>query len=225
MTKHLKLGILYSGGKDSNLAALIAKREGYDISCLISIVSENKESFMFHTPSISKVTTQANSMQIPLILQETKGEKEIELIDLKKAIQKAIQKYKIQGIVTGAVESIYQTSRVQKICQELDLECFNPLWQKNQIEILEDIIREKIEVIVVGIFAYPLERKFLGKKIDKKFIKEMKELQKKYKINPAGEGGEYETFVINSPMFNKKLKIKSFKDFGENHSWRREIKI
>ena len=180
---------------------------------------------MFHTPSISKVTAQAKAMQIPLILQKTKGEKEIELIDLKKAIKKAKKEYKIQGVVTGAVESVYQASRVQKICNELGLECFNPLWQKNQMEILEDLIKEKLGVIVIAVAAYPLGQKFLGKKINEKFIEEMKKLKEKYQINPAGEGGEYETFVINSPLFKKSLKIKSFKDFGENHSWKRELEI
>ena len=223
--KAMKLGILYSGGKDSNLAAWLAKKEGYKITCLISITSENKDSFMFHTPSISKVTSQSKAMKIPLILQKTKGKKETELKDLQKAIKKAKKEYQIQGIMTGAVESIYQASRVQKICHKLGLECFNPLWQKDQIELLEDLVREKFEVITIATAAYPLDQKFLGKKIDKKFLEEIKKLQKKYQINPAGEGGEYETFVLNSPMFEKKLNIKSFKDFGNEHSWRRELEL
>jgi len=221
----MKLGILYSGGKDSNLAAWIAKKEKYEITCLISIASENKESFMFHTPSISKVKSQAQAMEIPLILQKTKGEKEIELKDLQNAIKKAKKEYGIQGIVTGAVESIYQASRVKKICHKLDLECFNPLWQKDQIELLEDLIQEKFEVIIIATAAFPLDQKLLGKKIDKKFLEEIKKLQKKYQINPAGEGGEFETFVLSSPMFKEKLKVKSFKDFGKDYSWRREIEL
>jgi len=164
-------------------------------------------------------------MKIPLILQKTKGKKETELKDLQKAIKKAKKEYQIQGIVTGAVESIYQASRVQKICHKLGLECFNPLWQKDQIELLEDLVKEKFEVITIATAAYPLDQKFLGKKIDKKFLEEIKKLQKKYQINPAGEGGEYETFVLNSPMFEKKLNIKSFKDFGNEHSWRRELEL
>src|SRR3989344_685418 len=127
----MKLGVLFSGGKDSTFAAYLAKRNGYEISCLISIVSENKESYMFHTPSISKTEKQAKAMGIPIIIQKTKGEKEKELDDLKNAIKKAVRKFKIEGIATGAVESVYQTSRIQKICNELDLECFNPLWLRN----------------------------------------------------------------------------------------------
>ncbi|MBI5803214.1 diphthine--ammonia ligase [Candidatus Pacearchaeota archaeon] len=222
----MKLGVLFSGGKDSTFAAYLVKKNGYKIACLISIVSENKESFMFHTPSISKTSVQSEAMRIPLIVQETKGEKETELMDLKKAIEKAKKEFHIEGIVTGAIESVYQASRVQKICDELNLECFNPLWLRNQFELLQNLIKNKFEVIITGVFAYPLDKTWLGKKIDKKFIEEIKKLNEKYKINPAGEGGEFESFVLNCPLFKKKLKVKSFQDFsaGEN-SWRRELEI
>jgi len=221
----MKLGVLFSGGKDSTFATWIAKREGYEISCLISIASENKESYMFHTPSIEKTKIQAQTMEIPLIFQKTKGKKEDELKDLKSAIKKAKEKYKIEGIATGSVESVYQASRIQKICNELNIECFNPLWQKGQIELLEDLLKNKFEIILTGVFAYPLDEKWLGRKIDKKFIEEMKKMNEKYKINLAGEGGEFETFVLDCPLFKRKLKIKSWKDFGEGNSWAREIEV
>jgi uncharacterized protein (TIGR00290 family) len=162
---------------------------------------------------------------LPLVVVKTEGEKEKELIDLEKAIVEAIEKYEIEGIVTGAVESVYQAVRVQKICNKLNIECFNPLWQRDQIEILETLIKENFEVIVVGVMAYPLDEKFLGRKIDEKFILEMKRLQDKYKINPAGEGGEFESFTMNCPLFEKRLEIKSFEDFGEGNSWRRELNL
>lgn len=219
----MKLGVLFSGGKDSCLAAWLVKKNGYEISCLISIDSKNKESFMFHTPSISKVGAQAEKMNLPLIVVKTEGEKEKELEDLEKAILKAVSEYGIEGVVTGAVESVYQASRVQRICNKLDIECFNPLWQKSQIELLEMLIIEKFEVIIVGVMAYPLDNKFLGKKIDEEFIGEMKILQDKYKINPAGEGGEFESFTLGCPLFESSLEIKNFEDFGEGYSWRREI--
>jgi diphthine-ammonia ligase len=221
----MKLGILFSGGKDSTYAAYIAKKEGYTISCLISIVSDNKESYMFHTPSIKKVVIQADVMKIPILLERTPGKKEDELKDLEKAIKNAIKKYKIDGIVTGAVESVYQATRIQKICNKLKIECFNPLWQKNQIEILKELIENDFDVIITGVFAYPLGKSYLGKKIDKDFIHEMKILEGKFKINPAGEGGEFESFVLNCPLFNNRLKVVSYNDSGENYSWTREIEV
>src|SRR3972149_5481817 len=213
----MKLGVLFSGGKDSTFAAYLAKKNGYEISCLISIISENKESYMFHTPSIEKTEKQAKATGIPILIQKTEGKKEEELDDLKKAIEKAAKKFKIEGIVTGAVESVYQASRIQEICNELNLECFNPLWQKNQFELLEDLLKNKFSVILTGVFAYPLDEKWLGRKIDKEFIDEIKILNRKYKINPAGEGGEFETFVLDCPLFKRRLKVTDWKDFGEGN--------
>ncbi|MBI2004351.1 diphthine--ammonia ligase [Candidatus Pacearchaeota archaeon] len=231
----MKLGILFSGGKDSTYSAWLAKEYGYELTCLISIFSENPESYMFHTPSISCVKHQAKVMEIPLIIQKTKGEKEEELKDLEIAIEKAKQKYKIEGVVTGAIQSIYQSSRIQKICDKLNLECFNPLWQKNEEEYLEELIQNKFKVIIVGVFAYPLNESWLGREINKNFIEEIKKLNGKYKINLAGEGGEYETFVLNCPLFKKELKIinksrgdhpkgRKISSTGEN-SWKMELEI
>ena len=221
----MKCAVLFSGGKDSAYAAYLAKKQGYEISCLISIISKNPDSYMFHTPSISKVKKQAEAMDLPLIIQETEGDKEEELIDLENAIAEAKSKYKIEGVVTGAVESAYQASRIQKICDNLNLECFNPVWQKDQIELLHNLIENKFKMIITGVFAYPLDETWLGKEINEKFIEEIENLYDKYKINPAGEGGEYETFVLNCPLFTKELKIKDRQISGDKNSWKMEIEV
>ncbi len=221
----MKVGVLFSGGKDSCYAAYLLKKEGKELACLISIFSKNEESYMFHTPSIKKTKKQAEKIGLPILIKKTEGKKEEELIDLENAISLAIKKYKIEGIVTGALASTYQASRIQNICDKLKIKCFNPLWQKNQIELLEELIKNKFEVIIVGVFAYPLDDKWLLNKIDKEFILKTKKLQEKYGINPAGEGGEFESFVVNCPLFKEKIKIKSHKIFGEKNSWKAEIEV
>ncbi len=222
----MKLASLFSGGKDSVYATYLAKEQGNEISCLITIHSQNKESYMFHTPSIEKTNSQAKSMNLPIIIQKTKGKKEEELKDLERAIKKAIKKYKVEGIITGALHSEYQASRIQKICDNLKIKCINPLWHKEEISYLKEILKNKFKVIIIGVFAYPLNKSWLGRIIDEKFIEEVKILNEKYKIHPAGEGGEFETFVLDCPLFKTPLKIKSFKDFKEGeHSWRREIEV
>ncbi len=222
----MKTAVLFSGGKDSVYSAYLAKQAGHELTCLISIISRNKESYMFHTPSIKKTKSQAKVMGLPLLFQKTRGEKEKELKDLEKIIAKAKKKYKIQGIVTGALHSIYQSSRIQKICDKLSLKCINPLWQKDEIKYLQELIENKFKIIITAVAAYPLNQTWLGRKINKKFIQEVEILKQKYKIHPAGEGGEFETFVLDCPLFKKSLKIKSFQDFKEGeHAWVREIKI
>jgi len=221
----MKCAVLFSGGKDSAYATYLTKKYGHDISCLIAIISKNPESFMFHTPSISKVEKQAETMGIPLIIQKTKGVKEEELKDLECAIKKSKDEFGIEAVVTGAVESAYQASRVQKICDKLNLDCFNPLWQKDQFELLKEIINNKFEVVITGVFAYPLDESWLGRIIDEEFLKDIKELHKMYKINPAGEGGEFETYVLSCPLFSKKLRIKKKIVSGKIHSWAMEIDV
>ncbi|MEK6898438.1 MAG: diphthine--ammonia ligase [Nanoarchaeota archaeon] len=221
----MKLGVLFSGGKDSTFATYTAKKQGNEIVCLISVISENKDSYMFHTPSISKTQKQAEVMGIPLLLGKTKGEKEKELVDLEDIIKKAKEKYKIEGIVTGALHSNYQASRIQKICDNLKLKCVNPLWHKNEFEYLQELIDNNFDILVIGVSAYPLDKSWIGRKVDGKFIEDVKKLNEKYKIHPAGEGGEFETFVLNCPLFKRELKVVGSKIHGENHYWRMEVEV
>src|SRR5208337_4837781 len=119
----MRLGVLFSGGKDSTLALHYAE-EKEKVVCLITLLSENKESYMFHTPNIDITALQSQALALPQIAKTTRGEKEKELLDLEEAIAEAAKKFQIQGVVTGAVESVYQTERVQRICNKLDLWCF-----------------------------------------------------------------------------------------------------
>ena len=202
----MKLGALFSGGKDSTYAIYKSMKE-HEVVCLIAIKSLNPESYMFHIPAFEHIEKQAEALGIPLILVETKGVKEEELKDLQKAIEDAKEKYKIEGIVTGAVASTYQASRIQKICDELNLKVFNPLWQMKQMELLKDLIKDKFEVIITGIAAYPLDESWLGRKLDEETLKELEKLEKEYKINVAGEGGEFETLVVDSPIHKKRIEL------------------
>jgi len=221
----MKSALLFSSGKDSCLAGYLAKQQGHQLACLITIISQNQDSYMFHTPSITQTKKQAKAMNLPLITQKTKGEKEIELQDLEKAIIQAKTKYKIQALITGAIQSQYQKSRIEKICKKLNIKPINPLWQKSQFEVLEQIIKNKFNVIITGVAAYPLDASWLGKKINKKFLNKATILNKKYQINPAGEGGEFETFTLDCPLFNYPLKITKKNIKGEGHSWKLEIKV
>lgn len=222
----MKVGVLFSGGKDSVFSAFIAKKKGFEICCLISLFSENKESYMFHTPNISLTKFQAKSMNLPLVIKKTKGNKEEELSDLYNILKNVKQKYSLDAIVSGAVYSVYQFSRIKKICDDLDLKLFNPLWQMKEEKLLKGLIKNNFEVILVGVFAYPLDKSFLGIKIDEIFVKKFKELNKKYGVSIIGEGGEFESFVLNCPLFNQKLVVESFQDFCDSeNSCVRKIKL
>jgi len=205
----MKLGVLFSGGKDSTIALHKAAKKN-KIACLITIISKNKESYMFHTPNINITKMQSEALGIPIINKDTKGNPEKELKDLEEAIKEAIKKFKIKGIVTGAIASVYQSQRIQKICDKLEISCINPLWKKNQKSILLQMVEKKYKTIISGIFAYPLTEKWLGKTIDNKTIDQLIILNKKFSLSIAGEGGEIETTVLDAPLFTKRIEITDF---------------
>jgi diphthine-ammonia ligase len=202
----MKVGVLFSGGKDSTLA-LHKAAEKEEVVCLITLVSENEESFMFHTPNIDITTLQAEAMGLPLIKKATKGKPEEELKDLEEAIAQAIRDFKIEGVVTGAVESAYQSKRIQAICDHLNVLCISPLWKKNQKALLEELVAEGFKVIISGVFAYPLNESWLGKEIDNELIERLSLLGEEFSLSVAGEGGEIETTVLDAPLFKKKIEI------------------
>lgn len=202
----MRIGVLFSGGKDSTLALHIAAHKE-EVACLITLISKNPESYMFHTPNIEITALQAEELGLPLVSVTTEGKKEEELADLERAIAQAKAQFNLDGVVTGAVESVYQASRVQSICHSLDLWSFNPLWKHDQKKLLETLVAQNFNVIISGIFAYPLDEKWLGKQLDTKIIKQLLELQDKYGISPSGEGGEIETTVLDAPLFRKRVEI------------------
>ena len=200
-----KLAALVSSGKDGLYAAWLMKKQGYEIGCFVTIESKNQDSFMWHTPNVKMAKLQAEAAGVPIITAKTKGEKEKELDALRKALKQA--KYSVQGVVTGALWSNYQRERVERICRELGLKVFSPLWHKEQEKHLRELLCEGFEAIITAIAAEGLDAKWLGRRIDTQAISELKQLHEKNKLNIAGEGGEYESLVLDCPMFAKRINI------------------
>src|SRR3989338_8379230 len=204
---NIPVAALISGGKDSWLAATILAERNYPLSCLVSLQSQNPDSYMFHTPNISAVKLQARASRIPLVVQTTPGTKEKELDDLRVALVKAKEKYGIQGVVNGALYSNYQRSRIEKICDELGLKSFSPLWHVDQTQELVELLSRSFSLVFSSIACQGLTRDWLGKPLDPAQIAELSNLHKKLGVNVAGEGGEYESLVLDCPLFSKKIRV------------------
>lgn len=206
-SRNPSVGVLFSSGKDSAYAAWVMQKQNYPIRCLITMKSRNPDSYMFHTPNIDLALLQAKAMQIPIIVQETAGEKEKELADLKKAIERAKKEYGIEGVVTGALYSNYQRERIEKICDSLGLKIFSPLWHMNQEKEMRQLVSEGFEVILSSIAAEGLDKGWLGRKLTDRDINKLLALHKKIGFHVAGEGGEFESLVLDGPMFKKKIAV------------------
>ena len=202
----MKLGVLFSGGKDSTFACWKAM-EKEEVACLISVLPENPESYLFHTPNVSLTSLQAEAAGLPLVTVESEGVEEAEVADLSRAISRAVERHGIEGVVTGAIHSVYQATRIQRVCHDLGLWCFNPLWQREQEEYLEEVVSSGFRFLISGVSAAPFDEAWLGREMDRQAVDELKALARRYRMNPAGEGGEYETFVFDAPFFRKRIEV------------------
>ncbi len=202
----MKSVILYSGGKDSTMAVYESLNNGDEIYALLAMVSRNDESYMFHVPDIHMVDYCSAAMEIPSIDVLTDGIKEEELDDLEEMLRKLKDKG-VEAVYSGALESVYQKSRIDKICERLELKSISPLWHRNPVEYMRQIVDLGFEVIITSVSAYGLTEEWLGKTITHKTIDEIINLNEKYGIHPAFEGGEAETLVLDAPFFDRKIVI------------------
>jgi diphthamide synthase (EF-2-diphthine--ammonia ligase) len=262
----MRLAALISGGKDSLYAAYLAKRAGHELACVVSMLSDNPDSYMWHVPNARLAKLQAELMCVPLVQVRTAGEKERELADLKSALAKISPKSRVQeikavkpnavcprcgaefacnpagdcwckteeymlpikpmpgikgclcpvclkraaavdGIVTGAVASQYQKSRIERIADELGLACLSPLWQCKPAELLHDMLHDGFEIMITAVAAAGLDESWLGRTLDEAAVSDLIKLSEKHRFSPVGEGGELETLVLDCPLFGKKIKV------------------
>jgi ABC transporter with metal-binding/Fe-S-binding domain ATP-binding protein len=202
----MRLGVLFSGGKDSAFAAWRAM-EKEEVACLITVIPSNPESYLFHTPNIGLTALQAEAAGIPLVSFASAGVEEEEVADLSRAVSLAVMEHGIEGVVTGAIHSVYQATRVQRVCLELGLWCFNPFWQRDEEEHLDEAVSSGFRFIITSVSAAPLGESWLGREVSRAALGELKDVARRYRMNPAGEGGEYETFVLDAPFFRKRIEI------------------
>ena len=202
----MKAVVLYSGGKDSTMAVYHALKNGDEVYALLTMVSRNKESYMFHVPDIHMVDYCSAAMEIPVIDVLTDGIKEEELGDLESLLIRMKEK-DVEAVYTGALASEYQRSRIEGICEKLSLKCISPMWHQDPVEYMNEIVDLGFEVIITSVAAYGLDKKWLGRKITKETVDELVKLNKKYGIHPAFEGGEAETLVLDAPMYDRRIVV------------------
>ena len=210
----MRVAVLATGGKDSALALYKVLNEDHEVKYLVSMIPLREDSWMFHYPNIRLVDLFAEAAEIQLVKAETLAVKEREVEDLKRLIEGI----DVDAIVSGAIASTYQKSRIEKMCEQLRLKCIAPLWHKNPLDILKEILGLKFEVIITGVYAYGFSEEWLGRKIDEASIKALIELNKQYGVSLVGEGGEYETLVLDAPFFKKRIKIVEAEKIWKNQS-------
>ncbi len=199
----MRVAALFSGGKDSVFSVYITQQYGWEVPHLVSLRPRKPDSWMFHSVNIRQTRLLAEALRIPLVSRETEAEKETELDDLRKVLENL----DIDGVVSGAIASEYQRTRIERVCDQLGFKSFTPLWHKDQERLLRDQVHAGFHILVVGVFAEGFDETWLGRTIDLETIDDLVLLHKKHGINIAGEGGEYETLVLSGPSFFQKVVI------------------
>jgi len=196
----MKLVALTSGGKDSILSIQKALDDGHDVTHMVTVIPENKESYMFHSANLGAVKVMADRAGMDYLEIPSKGKKEEEIIDMKHGMENL----HADGIIAGAIASEYQRSRVDAVSRELGMQMYAPLWGKTPDEVVGEVA-DRMDARIVVTTADGLGENVLGKRIDNSLIRVLKSVEAKRRIHIAGEGGEYESLVFNAPFFSSPI--------------------
>ena len=203
----MRVGVLFSGGKDSAYSAYVASQKD-TLICLVTLRPRREDSYMFHFPNLRWTALQAESMSLPQVTFDTEGQKEAELDDLRSALKNAKEEYYIEGVYTGALASVYQKSRVDRICARTRTQ-----------EHIPHVGNRPAGRISLNIITWRIQgdhHRRRGSRVGRDLAREdarrkdgggTDELQRKYGLHAALEGGEGETFVLDCPLFEKRIEI------------------
>jgi ABC transporter with metal-binding/Fe-S-binding domain ATP-binding protein len=198
----MRVASLFSGGKDSTYALFLAQQMGWSVKSLVTIVPE-RDSMMFHFPNIELARIHSEALDIPLVMQEAESREELDVLE------ETLGQLNIEGLVLGAIASDYQHTRINEICHRIGLRTYAPLWRRSQETVLRDEADAGFEMVIVSVSAEGLTEKWLGRRLSKENLEKFIALSRRARFNVAGEGGEYETLVLDGPNFHMRVEIEA----------------
>ncbi len=203
----MRLAVLFSSGKDSTFTLHYYLSQGWDVACLLTLLPKNQDSYMFQAPLKALVEAQAEALGLPVLFQETAGIEEKELEELKLLLGRAKEGYGVEGVAVGALASDYQHVRINHACHALGLKTYAPLWHKDPLQLLRELVDAGYDIRMTRVAAMGLDDGWLGKRLTEKDLLLLEKLRDSFGFHPGGEGGEYETIALDGPLFKKRLEI------------------
>ncbi|CAL1676967.1 unnamed protein product [Lasius platythorax] len=214
---------LISGGKDSCFNMMQCVAAGHEIVALANLYPVEKDeldSFMFQTVGHQGIKYIAQAIGLPIYRYPTFGKANVrekyyyptesdEVEDLFKLLNTVKERENIEAVSSGAILSDYQRIRVENVCSRLNLISLSYLWRRDQEELLNEMIQCSINAVLIKVAALGLETKHLGKSISE-MQPHLVKIKEKYGVNICGEGGEYETFTLDCPLFAKSIVIDDY---------------
>ena len=176
---------------------------GWTIDSLVTVRITGEDSPMFQIPSTQMVQQQAALADTPHIEVETSGHVPNDIDDLERALASRT----IDGLVSGALRSDYQKSRLEQMCERLGIRSWTPLWHQSGHQHVKELIDHGFEIMITSVSAEGLDEQWLGCVLTKETFAQFKALAAKHRFHIEGEGGEYETLVVAGPHHNGRLDI------------------
>ena len=176
---------------------------GWDVVANITVDVQGEDSMMFQIPGTNIVEHQSKSSEIKSYKVCVTGIPDKEVDELESYLQNTDLEY--DAVVTGAIRSDYQKTRIERMCERLGKISFTPIWHNDSLSHLESLCNEGFKVIISSVSCEGLTKEWIGKEINTDNLLHLKDLSKKYGFNVDGEGGEYETIVIDAPHFKNEI--------------------
>ncbi|MGA0331271.1 MAG: diphthine--ammonia ligase [Candidatus Poseidoniaceae archaeon] len=211
----MRIAVLSSGGKDSSAAWWWAMCRGWDITAIVTVDIQDGDSHMFQVPSTNWVESQALLANVPWVNVPASGTVEDEI----EALEQALSKLEIDGIVSGALRSDFQKQRLECMSQRLNIHSFSPLWHQTPIEHLKGMVEAGFQIMLTSVSCEGLDHTWLGHVLTESSLTKLHALSKQHRFNVDGEGGEYETFVLGGPIWSRALRVEG----AEQHTASRGI--
>lgn len=204
MNRGLKVAVSWSGGKDSCFSlfrSLLQSSSDCQICCLLNFINRDVGKSMSHGLDYRLIVAQAEALEIPIVQRETTWDTYEQ--EFKQAVAE-LKQHGVSTLVFGDIDIEGHKDWVERVCGELGVRPILPLWGDEPQKLLSGFIDAGFEAIVICAKAELFGEKWLGRRVDEVFAKDLLRLNN---VHPCGEQGEYHTFVIDGPIFKRRMNI------------------
>ena len=197
-----KVLMFWSGGKDSALALYeLNQNPVYEVVGLITTFDRDTNRVPFHGIPDTLILEQAKLLKLPLqriFLSHNATNEEYST-----QVKLMLSMYAKRGIKTVAFGDInLQDVREfkEKILLDLNMKALFPLWGMGTKSVTEKFFQTGHKALVTSVIEKKLGYNFLACEFNQDYIDRLPE-----GVDPAGENGEFHTFVTFGPTFRMRV--------------------
>lgn len=201
----MRVAVLFSGGKDSVMSLYHALNKGWNVVALIAVKPKNTEAYLWHFATVEWTLLSAEAIGIPLFLIKSDKigpEKEA------KELEKVFERIKIDALLLGGVGlQKVQIEAVRKVAKKFGVKVLVPHEGLDHYQLIKDAIEAGFDIRITQVAVDGMGQEWLGRRLDLPTLEQLKQLSEKFGFHVGGEGGSYDTLVIDGPIFKYKIEL------------------